>query len=244
MITAFVNGSVFDGHRHRRRRGPGRRGRRYHGPSLTARLRCAEDADRVVDLGGGLAAPGFTDAHVHAVQGGLERIRCDLSDLTTRAQYLARIAAYAARTPELPWILGGGWSMAAFPGNTADRSRSRRPRARPAGLPGQPRPPRSLGEHSGSGAGGIDARTDDPDDGHFDSDAEGNPTGTLHEGAMSAVTPFMPVTDPDEFYAGLLEGQRYLHALGVTGWQDAILGDYAGINDPARPTSGPPRRAT
>ena len=30
---------------------------------------------------------------------------------------------------------------------------------------------------------------------------------------------------------GLLEGQRYLHALGITAWQDAIVGAYANIND-------------
>jgi len=39
-----------------------------------------------VDLRGGLIAPGFVDAHVHTVQGGLERIRCDLSELNTRQE--------------------------------------------------------------------------------------------------------------------------------------------------------------
>src|SRR5688572_16169911 len=61
-----------------------------------------------VDLAGGLLAPGFVDAHVHAVQGGLERIRCDLSEVHTRQGYLERIGEYAAAHPELPWILGGG----------------------------------------------------------------------------------------------------------------------------------------
>jgi predicted amidohydrolase YtcJ len=31
--------------------------------------------------------------------------------------------------------------------------------------------------------------------------------------------------------AGILEGQRYLHALGITGWQEAIVGDYAVVPD-------------
>ena len=62
--------------------------------------------------------PGFIDAHVHAVQGGLERIRCDLSDLTTRGEYLDRVRDYAAARPDRPWILGGGWAMPAFPGGT------------------------------------------------------------------------------------------------------------------------------
>src|SRR6478735_5070777 len=33
----------------------------------------------VVDLAGGLVLPGFQDAHVHPVQGGVERMRCDLT---------------------------------------------------------------------------------------------------------------------------------------------------------------------
>ena len=40
---------------------------------------------------------------------------------------------------------------------------------------------------------------------------------------------------PRTYYRGLLAGQSYLHSLGVTGWQDAIVGDYAGMDD-AGPT--------
>ena len=44
----------------------------------------------VVDVDGGLLLPGFTDAHVHPVQGGLERLACDLSGLPVdRDAYLA-----------------------------------------------------------------------------------------------------------------------------------------------------------
>jgi predicted amidohydrolase YtcJ len=84
-------------------------------------------ADEVVDLAGGVVAPGFVDAHVHTVQGGLERIRCDLTEATTREDCLAAVAAYAAANPDLPWILGGGWAMSAFPGRVdLDRRSDRR----------------------------------------------------------------------------------------------------------------------
>ena len=33
-------------------------------------------------------------------------------------------------------------------------------------------------------------------------------------------------------WPGLREAQRHLHSLGVTGWQDAIVGSYAGYPDP------------
>ncbi len=68
-----------------------RRGRR--------RARPADAGADVVDLDGGLLAPGFLDAHVHPVQGGLERIRCDLRELRTREDYLAGSGATPTRIP-------------------------------------------------------------------------------------------------------------------------------------------------
>ncbi|MDQ4085073.1 MAG: amidohydrolase family protein, partial [Actinomycetota bacterium] len=40
-----------------------------------------------------------------------------------------------------------------------------------------------------------------------------------------------PATTPAEYDEALLTAQAYLHSLGVTGWQDAILGRYANIDD-------------
>jgi predicted amidohydrolase YtcJ len=82
---------------------------------------------------------------------------------------------------------------------------------------------------------GIGADSPDPAHGRFERDADGRPAGTLHEGAMAVVSRHCPPTTDDENYRGLLEGQRHLHALGVTAWQDAILGAYAGADD-ASPT--------
>ena len=189
---------------------------------------------RVVDLAGGLVSPGFTDAHVHPIQGGLERLRCDLSEHETREEYLAAIKAYADANPELEWILGGGWAMPAFVGGTptvADLD-SVVP-DRPAFFPNR--------DHHGAWVNsralelaGIDRDTPDPADGRIERDADGNPAGTLHEGAMWLVSRHAPRTSGDDYYAGLLEGQRYLHSVGVTSWQDAIVGSYAGMDDPGR----------
>jgi predicted amidohydrolase YtcJ len=186
----------------------------------------------VVDLQGGLLTPGFVDAHVHAVQGGLERLRCDLSEAGTREGYLRIVADYATAHPELPWILGGGWAMAAFPGgNPTAADLDTVVPDRPVFLPNR--------DHHGAWVNsralelaGISAETPDPADGRFERDADGSPTGTLHEGAMRAVARLTPPTQDDEYYAALLAGQAYLHSLGVTGWQDAIVGAYAGMDDP------------
>jgi predicted amidohydrolase YtcJ len=228
----FLNGSVFDGHRHHRGFGLAVSDGMVIavGPDVEVVGHAGPAAD-VVDLDGGLVLPGFQDAHVHPVQGGLERMRCDLSDVHTRAGYLDRIAEYAGANPYLPWIAGGGWSMSVFGagGPTADELSSVVP-DRPVFLLNR--------DHHGAWANhralelaGLDRRSPDPVDGRLERDAEGSPTGTLHEGAMALVARHMPETTAEEYHQALLVGQSYLHSLGVTAWQDAILGDYAGHAD-------------
>ncbi len=49
------------------------------------------------------------------------------------------------------------------------------------------------------------------------------PTGMLQEGAIDLVADHVPPASHADLVAGLLAGQRRLHALGITGWQDAIV---------------------
>ena len=79
---------------------------------------------------------------------------------------------------------------------------------------------------------GVDRDTPDPPDGRIERDADGNPSGTLHEGATALVSRHLPRTTGADYYAALLAGQAYLHSLGVTSWQDAIVGSYSGMDDP------------
>ena len=72
----------------------------------------------VVDLGGRLLVPGFQDAHCHPVTSGLELLGLAMLGIETRSESLDAIAAYVASQPDKEWILGGGWSMGAFPGGT------------------------------------------------------------------------------------------------------------------------------
>ena len=59
----------------------------------------AGPSTRVVDVDGGLLIPGFQDAHVHPLSGGLGRLSCDLSALDNASDYLAAIGSYAADRP-------------------------------------------------------------------------------------------------------------------------------------------------
>jgi predicted amidohydrolase YtcJ len=134
------------------------------------------------------------------------------------------IAEYAAANPDASWILGGGWSMDVFPGGTPTKEAlDAIVRDRPA----------FLTNRDGHGAwvnsraldlAGITRDTPDPRDGRIERHPDGEPSGTLHEGAMSLVTAVAPVDSDDDYAAGLRVAQTYLHSLGITAWQDAIVG--------------------
>ncbi|MGI8888160.1 MAG: amidohydrolase, partial [Nocardioidaceae bacterium] len=78
---------------------------------------------------------------------------------------------------------------------------------------------------------GISAGAPDPSDGRIERDGAGEPTGMLHEGAMGLVGAVLPQTTREREIEGLLEAQRYLHSLGITAWQDALLGSYSNLTD-------------
>jgi predicted amidohydrolase YtcJ len=186
----------------------------------------------VVDLRGGALIPGFQDAHVHPAFAGVTMLTCDLTGAADQADALARVAAYAADHPDREWITGSGWSMEWFPGGTPERG------LLDAIVPDRPV---YLTNRDGHGAwvntraltlAGIDADTPDPADGRIERGPDGTPTGTLHEGAALLAGRLAPGPTAADRLTGLLRAQQHLHALGVTGWQDAIVGPYLGYHDP------------
>ncbi|GIU96664.1 MAG: amidohydrolase [Actinomycetota bacterium] len=187
----------------------------------------AGPATEVVDLAGGMLLPGFQDAHVHPVSGGLDMLRCDLHDLDGAEAYVEAVRAYAQTHPDVPWILGGGWSMDAFPGGTPAKELLDAVVAdRPVFLPN--RDGHSAWVNSAAlRLAGITRDTPDPADGRIERTADGEPQGTLHEGAASLVERHVPPPSEEDLREGLRRGQAYLHSLGITAWQDAIV-DVAG----------------
>lgn len=185
----------------------------------------------VVDLAGGLLLPGFQDAHAHPLAAGVDMLRCALHDATSAEDTHERIASYAAANPDVPWVLGSGWSMAHFPGGTPTRQALDRL---------VPDRPAFLSNRDGHGAwvnsralelAGLDAATPDPADGRVERGADGEPSGTLHEGAASLVERLAPEPTPDEQLSGLLRAQQVMFSYGITGWQDAAVGALFGQPD-------------
>ncbi|MER6437178.1 amidohydrolase [Streptomyces sp. NPDC001185] len=187
----------------------------------------------VVDLAGRLLLPGFQDAHLHPVPAGLELTQCDLTGARTAEETVRAVRAYADAHPDREWITGGGWSMEAFEGGTPTKEvLDAVVPDRPVYLPNR--------DHHGAWANsralelaGVTRATPDPADGRFERDATGEPTGMLQEGAMRYVGRLAPPATPADRLAALLYAQRHLHALGITAWQDALVGAFLGMEDPS-----------
>jgi predicted amidohydrolase YtcJ len=217
----FCHGSVFDG---RRFLPPGTCVRVSGGRITAVGPSEAAGPASVVDLQGGTIVPGFIDAHAHPLFAGAQLRACDLRQAATAAGYVEAVAAYARDHPDEEWITGGGWSLDAFPGGLPRRE------ALDAVVPDRPV---FLPNRDGHGSwvnsralelAGIDRSTPDPPDGRIERDAAGDPTGVLQEGAAQLVSRLLPPATENDWDQALLAAQSRLLSLGITGWQDAIVG--------------------
>ncbi|WP_235480389.1 amidohydrolase [Leifsonia sp. Leaf264] len=190
-----------------------------------------DEHTRIVHLDGALLSPGFQDAHVHPVGAGVEMLLCNLTGAEDADRAVATVAAYAEANPAEPWILGGGWSMDHFAGGAPTRA------LLDAVAPDRPVLLSSRDHHSAWAntaaivAAGLDASTADPSDGRIEREPDGYPAGTFHEGAERLFDVARPGIGAELAYAGLLRAQDELLALGITGWQDAMIGSLSGVED-------------
>jgi len=199
------------------------------GSVAAVRELCGPSTD-VFDAHGGMVIPGFQDAHVHPPMGGVEMLQCNLTSGQTREDYLATVASYAEGHPDAEWILGGGWSMTAFPNGVpiaADLDGVVGSRA--VFLPNRDHHSAWVSTRALELAG-ITEHTHDPADGRIERDEVGRPTGALHEGAMGLVERLLPPGSAGDYVEGLLAAQTYLHSLGITAWQDAWVTSSPGAN--------------
>jgi len=217
----FCHGSVFDG---RRFLPPGTCVRVSGGRIITVGSAGPTGPADVVDLQGGTLVPGFIDAHAHPLFAGVQLRHCDLREAPTASGYVELVAAYARDHPDEEWITGGGWSLDAFPGGLPDRhALDAVVSDRPVFLPNRD----GHGTWVNSRAlelAGIDRSTPDPHDGRIERDAAGDPTGMLQEGAAQLVSRLLPPATENDWDQALQAAQSRLLSLGITGWQDAIVG--------------------
>ena len=185
-------------------------------------LRLRRPQTRVIDARDRAVVPGFNDAHVHFIGGGLALDKINLLDAKTVDEIQTRIRAWANANPDRPWVLGRGWYYQPFTGGLPTRQ------LLDAVVSDRPAHIISYDGHTAwvntraLRLAGITKRTPDPKNGTIVKDPRtGEPTGVLKEAAMALVGKLVPtVTREDRaraLRAAVAEAQRY----GVTSVQDA-----------------------
>jgi predicted amidohydrolase YtcJ len=188
-------------------------------------LRLRGGATRVVDLGGRMVLPAFQDSHIHLVMGGVELLACNVAGLATKEEVFARIRAYAAAHPDLPWVTGGGWDLPLFP------QANPRKEDLDALVPDRPVFMDSADGHSAwvnskaLALAGVTAATPDPAGGRIERDpATGAPTGTLRESAAGLVEKLVPELGPEDYIRGLEAGLTLANRYGIVSIVEASAG--------------------
>lgn len=171
---------------------------------------------RVIDAKGAMVTPGFSDTHTHFIDGGFRLASVQLRDARTRAEFVARIKAFAATQPAGTWIIGGDWDHQNWGGELPTRAWI------DSITPEHPVFVTRLDGHM-SLANGLALRaarvtraTADVSGGEIVREASGEPTGLLKDNAADLV--FRVIPDPsDAQNDGALEAaMTYVASNGVT----------------------------
>lgn len=187
---------------------------------LDRRDKRPRDMDFQFDGKGQNLVPGFFDAHGHVMDMGFGALTLDLSETRSLAEALARIAQYAADSPNRQWIMGSGWNqevwgLGRFPtaaeldGVVADR---------PVFL-SRVDGHAAWANSAAMKAAGVSAASKSPSGGTIVKTA-GKPTGVFVDAAIGLFKDAIPAPKPAERDLALSKAQDMLLANGVTSIAD------------------------
>ena len=181
------------------------------------------DADST-NLNGGVAMPGFVDAHAHLLMTGACIAKAQLRTAAGLGEIQQRVAAWAAANPHAPRVLGVSWQFSAVPGGAPNRQMldavvSDRPVYLDANdLHSSWVNTAALAEL------GIDRNTPDPIGGRIVRDANGDATGHLLENAtVELVWPLLGRISNAERDQQLALALRAYNETGVTSAVDMAV---------------------
>jgi hypothetical protein len=186
----------------------------------TKEIKLLYSAEKELDLQGRLVTPGFNDAHIHFMNGGLSLLRVDLNGAKTLEEAKRRVAAKVKELPAGSWVTGRGWDHTLWGGTWPTRQNLDEV---------APNNPVILQRVDGHVAwtntlalkkAGVTKETQAPEGGEILRDANGEATGILKETAQGLVGRFVPEPSMTERVKAaelaLAEARRY----GITSVQD------------------------
>jgi predicted amidohydrolase YtcJ len=171
---------------------------------------------KVVDAQGKLVLPGFTDCHIHFMEGSLGLTRVDLNGTKSVAEIQKRVKEYAVAHPKAEWIEGMGWLYSTF-GAVALPDKKFLDEV----VPDRPVYLQAYDGHSSwanskaLALAGITRETPDPPGGKIVRDAKGEATGALKESAGDLVAKVTPKPTHEERVAALRLGMHEANKFGL-----------------------------
>ncbi len=173
---------------------------------------------KVIDAEGKLVLPGFTDCHIHFLDGSLSLGRVNLEGAKDASDIQKKLREYASQHPGDDWILGRGWNYAMFG---------------PEALPHKkyldeifPNRPVFLEGYDGHtywanskalALAGITRETQNPPNGIIVRDPQtGEATGALKEAAQDLVAKVIPKPTRAEKLLALRAGMKWANENGLT----------------------------
>lgn len=178
------------------------------------------NASRRFNASGRLVLPGFQDAHVHLLSGGLDLATAAyLYDVTSTDALIDTLRAHAADKPDLPVVLGSGWQAGVFDAENLTAAVLDKAEAQRPVLTYDSSFHNACLNSRALDIAGVQGMADPPN-GHIVRDARGVATGMLHEEAIAPVVDRLPALTDDHWMAGLLAGQAHANRHGITGVLD------------------------
>ena len=183
-------------------------------------------AGPTIDLAGRMMLPGFHDAHVHPMYGGIQMSQCDLAGSASVEALLGKVASCDEGLPKGDWLVGGGWNLSLFvEANPGKELLDGINPARPMFLRGED------GHSSWANSraltlAGIESETPNPPHGIIERNEDGEPSGTLRESAQAMVEAIVPVLTPEQRVDATREAIRLANRLGITSMVEAAASDW------------------
>ncbi|MBV8143508.1 MAG: amidohydrolase [Gammaproteobacteria bacterium] len=177
----------------------------------------------VLDGHGKLLLPGFNDAHVHFVSGGMQLDSVQLNDVTSAEEMRRRVGERAAQTPKGEWITGGDWDETKWS--------PPQPPTRQLIDPVTGSTPVFVSRYDGHmgvansaalRAAGITAATPDPAGGVIVRDAHGEPTGALKDAALDLMERVIPPLSHEQRMRAVRRALAHAASVGVTSVQHMV----------------------
>lgn len=190
-----------------------------------------------IDARGRVVLPGFTDSHIHFLEGSLSLDEPDLNGAASPAAIDQLLRKYANDYPGKDWVFGQGWSYDTFgPSALPDKA------LLDSIFPDRPVYLESFDSHTGwvnskaLALAGISRNSLDPPGGKIVRDAKsGEPTGALVEDARHLVKSLVPMPSAEQKLAAFRKGlalaaQNGLVRVHAAGEPPDTFGDFYDVD--------------